>query len=243
MSECTYLRILGLIIVGSAAMLACAPGFGDDDARPGETNPVPSPTRWTLSRDDEAVLFYPQPSVNAMVRVAASPQNAALSDWASHTNTGNPPSGPVGGTLFAHAVDAGRVTDPDRDQAAVASFVGVDGDVQVALFAGDGTLLNSTVLRNDYYNGACGCNHVALAAGDFVVQADADGKYHDEILVAWSGQVSSSQWRIVVVLLDWNLNVIARLGESHSRAAVALRLEKGDFDGDGELDAVVAGAY
>lgn len=237
------IRMVAVVMGGVLAALGCGAAFGDDDARPGATNPVPSPTRWTLSRDDEAVLFYPQTGINGVVRVAASAQNAALSDWSFHTDDSLPPGPPIDGTLFAHAVDAGRVTDPDRDQVALATFAGGDGTLEVSLLAGDGSRLDSVLLSNGYYNGACGCNHVALAVGDFVVQADEEGKYHDEIMVAWSGQVSSSQWRIAVVLLDWNLNVIARLGESHSRAAVALRLEKGDFDGDGELDAVVAGAY
>ena len=241
----SLLAVLTLTVAVFPALAQPEPGFtegealkagGDSDVRPGETNPVMNPNRRTLFRDDEVMMFADYMGEDIIHRAIASPQTSALDDWT--TTTGNEDEyHPIYDYEEQNrlCLAAGRITDNDNDQVVRARFVD-DLKVFIELLDHNGQVIASTVIDDHNDNG--NYSRLAVAVGDFVVERDENGFYHDEIAVARVFKKDGS-YHVAIDLLDRNLDTIVSGGAGHTDHVWHIRLEPGDFNGDGTLELAV----
>jgi|GEM_PF-2287022 len=187
-----------------------------------------------LFRDDELLVGYLEQGDQAQVELRLNaPSTDELNAWSRPLAlTGT--AGSVYGKARA-AAGVGRIADPERDQIVLAYWDDADS-LHVELVGG----LNEqgeksySPLRRIRLDGSPTDHDVAVAVGDLDLEPDADGYYHDEVVVAAS--MNGNEFRVYV--LDYALEVLASSSFSHGSPDVAVTL--GDFDGDLRWEIAVA---
>lgn len=142
------------------------------------------------------------------------------------------------------AAASGRISDPLHDGLAAAWYT-KDGTLRVeSRRLDDGSF---SVLHSVHVNGTTTLQRtVDVAVGDLDKLVDADGYYHDEIVVARTANTLGSAVNVQIDVLDYNLNVLASsslqgpLGTAATLGAVSVACAIGDFDGDHAFELAVA---
>jgi len=239
-------RMLVLFVFFSAVVLSTGTwaigDSGDDDnynpdARPGKDNPV-TPNRQSLFRDDELWLMIGHPKDSTADFKALTPDNADLNHWSAEEHTHDYLTSEyalVNGNAPPWSSDRGRITDPKHDQIAYA-FYRPDGDIEVELWdypdrqAGYVKLDGTTTTPQS----------VDVAVGDVDALAGDDDYYHDEVVVARIADDKYKGHVVKVDVLNYNLDTLDSVSVPADNAPQSAAVAVGDFDGDGNLDIVVA---
>lgn len=182
--------------------------------RPGLSNPIQNPSRYTLFADDEALL--PAQQNLHPVDIELSPQDASLERWNSQAHDSERCRSTA--RVFAK----GRVEDPRRDQVLCATNYEIAFLGSPARYELPGAFLVAG-------------RPTSLSVGDLDRVVDADGVYHDEVVVTY--QLMSGNLRLLV--LDWKLRPLAAW-ESPDAVYGGAAVVAADLDGDGRMELALA---
>lgn len=228
--------VLPGILVAMLALAAPAqPGLGVSGDpiqgyRPGTGNPLTNPARSEFFPDHELTMFAANPPRfgGAVWRSwNGTTDTANLSDWqnegflSSVWSLYSAVNRNEGSALFPEAplaADAGRINSSAADEVVCAFYTYKAGDpamgVTVMLHP-DGTSPVSQTFRPGTPktpDEAFPCLEVAVA--DVDRRVEADGLYHDEIVVASKAAASDGHWYVTVTVLDGDLQSWPRSGPS-----------------------------
>ncbi|MBW1792111.1 MAG: hypothetical protein JRJ14_07615, partial [Deltaproteobacteria bacterium] len=216
--------------------------MAEAEVRPGQSNPVMNPNRWTLFRDDEVVLFIENLDKDSqnLLSYSMSPTSADLTSWDTEQFTGN-----IDHKIYPYDNDhfdiaTGRVTNIEKDQIV---RVYLDSDNFVVLEVLDNH--HNVVWEKAWWDDSK-TSIVRVAVGDMDRKYDDDGNFHDEIAVATltpnASIGSTSGTKIKIEILNYRMTTIGHEDSGYdyeNQEDMTIHLEMGDFDGDDLLELAV----
>jgi hypothetical protein len=209
------------------------------DYRPGTTDPAGNPRNLTLFRDEQIYSLGLPSATGAPWRSATIGFDANLKP--ASTISPLPWSSNIPWNEIDVQAAAGRIVHPDRDDIFLVQRSGADPGNLVGRFS-DGTgqtqispILDRIASYTDFFS---------VAEGDLDNLYDANGNYHDEVVVAWmepEAANSPCQGRPLVVphvaVLNYNSNdpsnptmTTARIGRSDNGYTNVCALEGYDYE-------------
>jgi hypothetical protein len=242
-------RIAALSAFVGAAMLGLAvtDGFADSDARPGATDPMGKPARYTLFPDHElfAMVGFPGIDADMSARFVRLTPTSDLTSFSAEVST-------VSDFLYVwgfSAVASGRITDPMRDPIVFIkgadSFLYDEAEYVVGMFDPSNPAV-PIILLNVPKVAFTTTWHLDTAVGDLDRLTDSEGLFHDEVVAVyvldrWDGDDQ-------VVLLVGNLHngqdqiqwsSVSPSVKLSSDGEQTVGVAVGDFDGDARNEIAV----
>ena len=228
------------------------------EGRPGETDPIAKPSRRSLFPDHELMAFLPSYPETGLLGSAAA--GLALNrDSGDFVPVGAAPNSLPVRTPPLAAV-TGRILTEGRDQVAIARRTGANVSIWL-LPQGTRSLRRSALLPGFSRPPSGSTEFVDLVAADVDNAADAQGRYHDEVVVCHATAASSAdRLQIMVTVLDYNGGQLAAPTVTRRRSSGfidtsafqertsgkihpvdnVVACAAGDFDGDGRNEIALA---
>ncbi|HEV8718448.1 MAG TPA: VCBS repeat-containing protein, partial [Candidatus Binatia bacterium] len=241
------LRLLLLVVLMAVGVDA----LGQTDPRPGETDPLGKPSRYTLFPDQELLAVLAHDPAMAGLNPEFSFNSFAPS---ADLTTLTPLGGATNLALDRGAADmraaAGRILAPDHDQVVYARRIG--SSVAVAFLGYTDSTTTLSPLANQLPDST---EVFDIAVGDLDKRADSDGNNHDEVVVCFA---TTPNYAVRVAVLDYTVPAPALSAPVRPQATTTAQASRrlnpnilpidavvsctlGDFDGDGQNEIAVVG--
>lgn len=261
----TWILMGMLALAGGAAPPTEGPGISGDPVqnyRPGTENPLTNPARSEFFPDHELTMLSANPprfGGTVWRSWNGTTDTATLTDWQNEgflSSTWSQYSAVnhnEGSAFFPEAplaADAGRINSSTADEIVCAFYTYKAGDpamgVTVMLHPDQASPVSQTFHPGSPQtpDDAFPCLEVAVA--DMDRRVEADGLYHDEIVVASKAAAADGHWYVTVTVLNRNLQVLAQertvypllsVHDAQDRASFAMTA--GDYDNDGRAEIAV----